>query len=368
MNKKNKEKIKYLLKKYKNSQPDNSILVGYDGFLDHIIKVVDKRYNKNKFSPIESIPEFVSKIKAASSKSTNIELYPRYKKIGGNSLILSDSLTELETPVYLIGALGKNKINPIFSNLVNKCKQYYSISNPGETMALEFKDGKIMLGILKSINHISYQKIIRTVKKPNLLNIVRKVKVISFLNWTMIVQMNKIIENFIKLFEKNNIRDKYLFFDLADFSKRTDKDIMKLFNILKYRLENYNVILGLNKKEAEMIYKFHINNGNSKSSFRRLTKDILKQLNLDIVLIHFSKKAAIRTKTNFYTTDTIYTENPIISTGAGDHFNAGFLSGFLRNFSIKESLLLAVINSSYYVSTGKTGTISDLDSFLNNKL
>ena len=46
-------------------------------------------------------------------------------------------------------------------------------------------------------------------------------------------------------------------------------------------------------------------------------------------------------------------QQPKISTGAGDHFNAGFCLGRVLGFWLAESLCAGVATSGYYVRTGE---------------
>ena len=54
----------------------------------------------------------------------------------------------------------------------------------------------------------------------------------------------------------------------------------------------------------------------------------------------------------------------LISTGAGDHFNAGFCLGKLIGADNEIALQLGVATSGYYVRTAKSPAPGDLVSFL----
>ncbi|TYB30396.1 MAG: hypothetical protein FXF47_09675 [Candidatus Mcinerneyibacterium aminivorans] len=368
MDKKNKQRLIKMLEKYETKTIHDGILVGFDGFIDNIINVVNKRYSTNNFSPIKSISDFAQKIKNASEKSTNIELVSNYKKIGGNAPIMANSLSKLNSPVYLIAALGENKIHSIFSNLSNRCIECCTISKPGETLALEFKDGKIMMGLLDSINHINWNSIINSVKTKKLIKILQNVKVISFLNWTMLIQMNDIIQQLTKTIRDYNIECKYLFFDLADFNKRSRDDIETFIHIIRNKLKSFRIILGLNLHEAEMLYKFINSTEKIESDINRLCFHIQKELNLYTVFVHTPKKVSLSYREKVRSFSTFYNENPNILTGAGDHFNAGFFSSFLRGFKMEESILMGIANSSLYILKGEAPKLSEIKSFINSKL
>ena len=55
-----------------------------------------------------------------------------------------------------------------------------------------------------------------------------------------------------------------------------------------------------------------------------------------------------------------------LTTGAGDHFNAGFVSGQLMGLSAVACLGLGVSTSGHYVRTARSPTLADLETFLAN--
>ena len=55
-----------------------------------------------------------------------------------------------------------------------------------------------------------------------------------------------------------------------------------------------------------------------------------------------------------------YISRPRITTGAGDHFNAGFCLGKLLGLDNAMSVLTGVATSGYYVRTARSPSITDL--------
>jgi sugar/nucleoside kinase (ribokinase family) len=55
-----------------------------------------------------------------------------------------------------------------------------------------------------------------------------------------------------------------------------------------------------------------------------------------------------------------FVAKPMITTGAGDHFNSGFCLGKLLGLSNAMSLLTGVTTSGYYVRTGQSPSIAQI--------
>ena len=119
--------------------------VGLDGFVDEILHAVDKRESADKFSRVPTIAQFAQRLAAAAGHSTNVELVSQVTKLGGNGPIMANALASFGLKVTYLGILGYPNLHPVFSDFSRRA-QVHSIAEPGYTDALEFEDGKIMLG------------------------------------------------------------------------------------------------------------------------------------------------------------------------------------------------------------------------------
>ena len=61
-----------------------------------------------------------------------------------------------------------------------------------------------------------------------------------------------------------------------------------------------------------------------------------------------------------------FVSKPLITTGAGDHFNSGFCLGKLLGLDNAAAVLTGVSTSGHYVRTGKSPSIADLAALMNN--
>ena len=135
--------------------------------------------------------------------------------------------------------------------------------------------------------------------------------------------------------------------------------------------ENYfQVNLSLNISEAQQVAKvlgkeFAITDIDNTY---RLSEYIRQELNLTAVPIHALKFATIsRRGESPVTTQGPYTPHPKISTGGGDHFNAGLAHGILIGASQIEQLIISTATSGIYVRTGHSPNNNELTNFLNTQ-
>ena len=335
-----------------------SAVVGLDGFVDKIVTPVDKRHGlEENFDAIETIGALGSRISAAAGKSANIELYPRFDKLGGNGPIMANALLSLGLGVRYVGALGRPLIDPVFEEFAKKTDAV-SLANPGITTAAEFKDGKLMFGNMRSLGEIDYNRILEACGEGAFIDMLAKADVISVVNWTMIPKMTSILVEIVERIMPNlPPRDtRNLFFDLTDPAKRSTEDIREVLQVISRFQAHAEVTLWLNFNEALQVSDTLGVNGGEKDeeSLRQMATEIRRELDLACVVVHPVESAACATKDGSWWTEGPYTENPKITTGAGDHFNAGFSSARLCGFSPLTSLALATCTSGHYVRTAQS--------------
>ncbi len=344
-------------------------LMGFDGFVDTIVHLVAQRHGQgDNFNRIETIEAFGNRVLEAAGMSANIEMYPKMEKLGGNGPIMGNALLSAGLGVRYIGSLGKDAIHPVFADLASKTDAV-SIADPGMTTALEFTDGKIMMGITKSLDEVSYESILQKMGEGAFLDALSRSHLIALVNWTMIPNMTAIFSAFIdRALPMLSPMDggRSFFFDLADPQKRTQSELVEALTVIA-KFQNFgNVILGLNLKEGQQVSEaYGINeDGKTEESLTEMAKLIRRELNVKTVVVHPTKRAACATKDGEWVVAGPYEPNPKITTGAGDHFNAGFCTASTLGLSPEACLTVGVSFSGYYVREAKSPSLNDIDSFL----
>jgi len=345
-------------------------VAGLDGFVDTIVTPVALRSGQGEnFTPISTVTEFGQRILGAAGKSTNIEYYPRMDKLGGNGPIMANALLAAGTKLTYIGALGQNGVHPVFASMAEKARAV-SLCAPAATTAVEFSDGKIMFGQMKSLDEITYEKIVETMGREDFHAQLAAADLIALVNWTMITHMTAIFAELAEnVFPKLPPRDRIFFFDLADPEKRSAADLVDALSKIVAFEKFGRVTLGLNLKEAQQVFAalgLGISEGEDAAVLMRTAAEIRQKLGVSTVVVHPRKAAACASAEGTFCVAGPYCEQPLITTGAGDHFNAGFSVGQLLGLSPEACLTTGVCTSGHYVRTAASPSIEDLETFLAN--
>jgi sugar/nucleoside kinase (ribokinase family) len=342
--------------------------VGLDGFVDEILHVVDKRQDADTYQRLTTIAGFGQRVSAAAGKSTNVELVGRLTKLGGNGPIMANALASLGPKVTYLGTLGYPHLHPVFAEFATRA-EVHSIAEPGHTDALEFEDGKIMLGKHSTLKEVSWQNIQARFGREQFAAKLAASDLVAFVNWTMLPNMSQFwsaIQQ--EVCPSLNQRRRKLFFDLADPEKRHPEDILGALELIAGFERQFEVILGLNEKEAYEIGAVLSldTSDHSPEGLAALAHEIHARAGVSTLVVHPVAWALTVSGGKVSQVAGPFTPKPLITTGAGDHFNSGFCLGKLLGFDDGLALLAGVGASGHYVRTGRSPELADLAGFLRN--
>ena len=341
-------------------------LVGFDGFVDTIVHVVKTRRSPEEYERCESMKEWAARIAAASGLSTNFELVPQRVKLGGNGPIMADALDRLGCGVTYIGNLGKPALHAMFADFARRAR-VISLADPGFTDAFEFADGKLMCSKLDCLREVNWENLVRHVPEPELIRLFSESDLIAMVNWTMLINLTDIFRHLLaRILPKLRGPRRWVFFDLADPAKRPRRDLRGILGIIRRYERHARVILGLNLGEARQVATVLGHGGIEEKcdAVAQAAAAIRRTLGIDTVVIHPIQFAAAADAGGTAHVAGPFCARPKITTGAGDHFNAGFCLSRIHGLGLAESLQAGVGTSGFYVRRGKSPTARELASFL----
>ena len=341
-------------------------LVGFDGFVDTIIDVVKTRHSATKIDRYTTMVEWAQRITAASGVSANFELAVKMVKLGGNGPIMANALESFGFGTTYIGNLGCPNLHPVFADFAKRAK-VISIAEPGYTDAYEFDDGKLMCGDQRGLQNVNWNELTKAIPEAELIRIFSSSQLIAMVNWTMLINLSGIFKKLLtRVMPKLKGEKRWVFFDLTDPAKRSREDLMEALKLVSGFEKHARVILGLNLGEARQVSEV-LGLGPVEETYGTVThaaSQIREKLKVDTVVVHPVQFAAGSDASGSTHVEGPFCAVPKITTGAGDHFNAGLCLGRMAGLTLAESLQAGVGTSGFYVRTAKSPKVADLAKFL----
>lgn len=320
-------RIAHALRVFQASEKRPGALLGFDGYIDKLVRPKRSQAQDDYFSTIR---EFAGFLGSAGAASSDIAVRRTFEKIGGNGTLLAESLADKGVPVVCIGAMGENELDAPYLALSKKA-ELYSICKCATSYAFEFDDGKLMFGDTDCFFDISWQRLCDRVGLEKLIGLFQSARLVGFANWSGLPLstdlMNGILRDICpRLGEKEN---RSIFFDLADPSGKSAAQFKELFSCLERLRAHFTVAIGLNPKECLQVYR-HFFGADEAAFDPAMAESLLYGLPVDELVVHTAgcAYAGLR-RDKLKRVPGRYLEKPKISVGAGDNFNAGYCLGRL---------------------------------------
>ena len=333
-----------------------NVALGFDGFIDSIVRVIRQK-DADDAQFFQSHEEFAHYILERSGANFSLELVSTIQKIGGNMPIMAHAMSKWGCRVKCFGAFGYPQMHPLFEPMREKT-ELYSYCDPGLTTALEFGEGKIILGDMTALQQINWEEIKRRIPIQTLRDAFQQSDLVAILNWSELDSSTSVWEGLLRDVLDPTIKRAHktmAFFDLSDCSKRERHSIQHALHLLREFQKHFDVILGLNSNEAfQLATVISDDESLNRRDIKQVGKIILPHLSVDKLIIHNSASALAWADGNFYEVPAVPIKNPKISTGAGDNFNAGLCIGLLLKLSMGECLSLAHETASVYMQSGES--------------
>jgi sugar/nucleoside kinase (ribokinase family) len=355
-------------------------LVGFDGFIDSIIHMVDVRHDMSPtgYARLKTISAFAGRCADAAGKSTNIEQVLLEDRFGGNGPLMAGGLAQLGMKVDYVGAVGQGPslaLHPVFAPFAARCRRVVPVAEPSTTDCLEFDDGKLMFNNTANVQQVTWERLVERVGLDSLRAMVDEAALLGIVNWSLLGGVPGIWRGLVReVLPRASAKARRVFIDLSDPAKRTDGDIRGAIEQLR-ELEaapGVAVTLGLNLAESQRIASVLglgvYGEGSMATLGQRVSQAaaaIRELLGLDCVVIHPREGAGAADASGASGWfDGPFTAHPKLSTGAGDHFNGGFAFAQVHGLSLEECLATGCAVSGAYVRDASSPTRERLTAFL----
>lgn len=362
------ERLQPLLGGLSDQVRDARAVLGFDGTVDVICHPVEARHGPHgNYEAFRSMASFGGRVVDADGKSAIVELVEQQRKIGGNGPIMAGALASAGLAVDYIGTLGDGKPDPVYDEFATRIG-VHCLAAPAVTHALEFPNGKLMLAELSSYQAMDAATLREQVGAEAMRGMFEPVRLVGLLNWSCLPgfasMLHWLLEEVLSGLEPR--LNRVIFFDLADPSMRSDDDLKLVLEAISRFTAHGRVVLGMNLNETQQVAKVLGLKApdDDPASLLAALQEIRESLEIELTLGHAGSFAACAGAGVGETIAGPYTTTPLITTGAGDHFNAGFCLGLVGDLPPADALTLGVVYSGYYVRHARAPQFDELTDFL----
>jgi len=344
-----------------------SVAIGFDGFVDEMIRVVGERRSLSDYSAVPSIADFGALISRAAGHSSLREIVVTAVHAGGCAINMGDGLAALGVPVDAFATLG-DPVHPAFEPITRRFRSTRSWGRePGRTLAYEFTDGKLMFSSVAQLAELTPQHAAELLADGSYAAACRHAGLIALTDWSLYPHMTAVWQFLQREVYAQLSHHPRFFIDLVDPSSRADADILAMLATLPGFESAGPLTLGLNGNEANILARLlnlpPCDHAVAASSLP-LASALRAKLGVSEVVIHHIKSAAVSAPDGNAVRLGPYCAQPKKSTGAGDRFNSGYALGSLLGLSPEDRLLCACANSGFFVREARSASFAELADFL----
>ncbi|MBQ4527082.1 MAG: hypothetical protein II998_03325 [Clostridia bacterium] len=333
------------------------VSIGFDGFVDLVIRPVKTRSDEKTCTYFPTIDQFGNKITSLAGRSGNIELIVTDTAFGGCGPHYANGLANMGVNCMCVGAMGYPEINSVF-NLNPNCK-IKSISEPGYSYVFEFEDGKVIMSDIEKISQLRWDDLVARISIDELVEQFDDADIITLVNWSYLVHFHEIYEKFLEfVMPRLSKKDRKIYIDIADCAKRDGDEIKAALKMFGRYSEYAPTYLGLNKSEAMVMHSV-LADGEYEGSLP-IARKIKEFSGIGTVIIHPVDSSAAVFDGGEIEIPGILCENPKKTTGGGDNFNSGFCAGLLAGLDVESCLISGMTTSYLYVKNGKCNSFEDI--------
>jgi sugar/nucleoside kinase (ribokinase family) len=342
-----------------------STVVGFDAFVDAIVRPVRRKDAAGAPVLFRTIPEFAAHLAAAAGRSADTEILHEEDRLGGNAPLLARALAGLGVPTALAAPLGRDGIEPAFRGLADVGGlSLVNLGAPARSTNFEFDDGKLMFGDAAPLRTLSWEAAEAAEPPGAFVRRLRTADLVALVDWSYLLRMDALLDGVVAALDApgpdgppgTNGRPArtHLLFDLADPTTRPPEELRDfLLRMGRAGTATRRTVLGLNEKEAAAAAAALLGRtALSADGPEADARTVREKTGIGEVVVHGIDYAIGCDEDGLARVAGRRVDRPRISTGGGDNFNAGYCLGLLAGLPMPQRLGVAAAASGYYVETG----------------
>ncbi|WP_435101804.1 hypothetical protein [Halarchaeum sp. P4] len=338
------------------------VVFGFDGFVDRVRTVVEDRHGRADFDTLDSLSELGARISAsaASNSSLSFEWLQDDLRTGGHTCHLARAYGTLGYDPVMVGTYG----TPIDDVFEEEFAAYpmHSLGSPGYTDAVEFDDGKLMLTEGGSGTTLDWAHVRETVGVETLADYLDGASLlgIGYVSW--IPSLPSVVDGLREeVWPLLDDPPETVLFDPADV-RRLDEDVVIEARAAVERLDEVvDVTVSSNRFETKVLAEHYA--GRAAESLREDAELVAATLDVSRFVGHGLHESVVVSEETHAVQNPV-TDDPVLTTSSGDHFNAGLALGLLCGLDDAAAVVVGNALAGVFVRTGSPPAYDDVRAFV----
>ncbi|KAB1187275.1 MULTISPECIES: hypothetical protein [Haloferax] len=342
------------------------VVFGFDGYIDRVREVVSERQSAEEYERVSTLAAFSDRVNASveAESSLSFEWIQDGVRTGGHVSHLARAFGEMGFDPAIVGCLG----DPLEAPFVEEFGDFplETLGSPGYTDAVEFGDGKLMLTEIGALMTLDWETIVSRVGLDRLAELVDGAELFGMGYWSEMPELPDVARGIREdLWPTLSNPPKTLLLDPGDLRKREPDVVAEGVSEVSALDEVVDVLVSANRYETRYIAQL---GGVDEGDFETESRAAFDHLGVTRFVGHGIDAAHLVDDEGTTSVGVPRTENPVLTTSSGDHFNAGLALAHVLGLGRAESLVVGNAVAGHFVRNGTPPTYEQTCAFVDEYL
>ncbi|MFD1632854.1 hypothetical protein ACOZ4L_15000 (plasmid) [Haloplanus ruber] len=340
-------------------------VLGFDGFVDNVRRVVDERTTAESFEPMTELGAFGERIAASADdrSSITVEWTREGTRTGGLTCHLARAFIGLDASPVMIGAYGAPELDVFADEFAAATR--HSFGAPNYTEAVEFDDGKLLVTETGATRTLDWETLTDAVGVETLADALDGADAFGIGYWVVIPELPSILTG-LREAVWPTLADppETVLLDPGDVRQLSDDVLAEGIDPIRAFADVAPVTLSANRAEMQRLAaRFE-----APPSLSAAATAVRDGLGLHRAVAHADDVSVAAGPDGLTSVAVPTVDDPELTTSAGDHFNVGLLLGLAAGLSDPAAVCLGNVVAGHFVRHGAPPAEADLRAFLDGYL
>jgi len=342
---------------------DNSIFVGFDGYVDQMREIVDTRQQNASYSRVSQFETFKKRFleSGTTAQSPAFDWVETTRKPGGHSAHAGRVFRQLGYDLRLLGSFGRPPVREFREAFPDA--ELVSVWDTSTTDYITFETGKLMLNDRKNLINLDWQTIQERVGLETLTRLLDGNKIATLGDWGSIPNIPSILENVLKtVWPRLEDPPEQVLLMFGAVQRLSTEYLPSSITALDEFDSTVPVTLIATRDQAVQYGRLF--DEEPTNSIPRIAETVHAKLGISQFVVHTPYEAVLVTDDETLTIQGHRQQLTHQSGNAEDHFAAGYAIGQIEGLRKGPSLVLGNAVASYHNQFGATPTPHALREYL----